>query len=101
MQKPDWPNRDETEGPFSYGSCNFNVDTYYRENEKELKRLLFPETLQSDTAMQTAYRDADLATTTWIKAQLLHYGISFDPEIDTYKAKALLITSVAHGLVSQ
>lgn len=33
----------------------------------------------------------------WIKAQLQHYGIDFSPDIDPFKAKALLLTSVAHG----
>ena len=101
MTKPRYPNEDATQGPFSFGASGFRINDTFRESGKCLKRLLFPESLKSEKARKSARNDASMIDRPWIKAQLQHYGIEFSPNIDPLKAKALLLTSVAHGLVSR
>lgn len=101
MTKPEYPASDVTQGPFSFGSSGFRVDATCRESETRLKRLLFPEVLRSEKVKNLAQVAAGIVDRSWTKAQLQHYGIDFSPELDHFKAKALLLTSVAHGLVSK
>ncbi len=100
MTEPRYPAYDATQGPFSFGSSGFLIDNTSRESGKSLRRLLFPELLKNEKARQLARDDATIIDKPWIKAQLRHYGIDFSPDIDPFKAKALLLTSVAYGLVS-
>ena len=100
MTEPSYPVWDATQGPFSFGSSGFSVDGTFRESRTRLKRLLFPELLKSEKARNSAQVAASIVDRPWAKAQLQHYGINFSPELDPFKAKALLLTSVAHGLVS-
>ena len=101
MTEPEYPVGDITQGPFSFGSSGFCVDGTCRESETRLKRLLFPELLRSGKARDSAQVAATIIDRSWTKAQLQHYGIDFSPELDPFKAKALLLTSVAHGLVGK
>ena len=100
MTEPTYPTLDATQAPFSFGSSGFCVDGTSRESGTRLKRLLFPELLKRDPARNSAQVAASMIDRSWTKAQLQHYGINFSPELDPFKAKALLLTSVAHGLVS-
>lgn len=100
IPEPRYPAEDATQGLFSFGASGFLVNNNFRESGKSLKRLLFPELLKSDKARTSARDDASTIDNSWTKAQLQHYGISFNPELDSFKAKALLLTCVAHGLVS-
>lgn len=101
MTEPEYPRSDATQGPFSFGSSGFCVDGNFRESGTRLRRLLFPELLKSEKARNSAQVAADIVDKSWTKAQLQHYGINFSPDLDPFKAKALLLTSVAHGLVSK
>ena len=101
MTEPKYPAWDVTQGAFSFGSSGFRVDDTCRESEARLKRLLFPELLRSEKARNSAQVAASIVDRSWTKAQLQHYVIDFSPELDHFKAKALLLTSVAHGLVSK
>ena len=101
MTKPRYPRWGATQGPFSFGPRGFRVDHKCCESAAHLKRLLFPELLKSDKARISARAAASRIDRAWTKAQLRHYGINFSPELDPFKAKALLLTSVAHGLVSR
>lgn len=103
MTEPRYPTEDATQGPFSFGSSGFLITgTFiFRESGKRLKRLLFPESLKTEKARKSAQDDACRIDGPWIKAQLQHYGIDFSPDIDSLKMKALLLTSVAYGLVSK
>ncbi len=100
MTKPRYPVCDATQGPFSFGSSGFSIDHTFRESGKRLRRLLFSELLKTEKARKSARDDATVIDRRWIKAQLRHYGVDFSPDIDPFKAKALLLTSVAYGLVS-
>lgn len=100
MMEPRYPAEDATQGPFSFGSSGFQIDYTSRESGPRLRRLLFPELLRNKKARKLAQDDASMIDRPWFKAQLQHYGIDFSPNIDPFKAKALLLTSVAHGLVS-
>ena len=99
ITEPTYPAWDATQAPFSFGSSGFCVDGIWRESGS-LKRLLFPELLRSEKARESAQLAASIVDRSWTMAQLQHYGINFSPELDPFKAKALLLTSVAHGLVS-
>lgn len=102
MTEPRYPTEGATQGPFSFGSSGFCINDTWRENGKFLKRILFPELLKSEKAKKSAQDDASMIVDRpWIQAQLQHYGIDFSPDIDPFKAKALLLTTVAHGLVSK
>ena len=101
MAEPRYPAEDATQGPFSFGSSGFCINEIHRESGKSLKRILFPELLNSEKARKSAQDDASMIDRPWIKAQLQYYGIDFSPNIDPFKAKALLLTSIAHGLVSE
>ncbi len=101
ITKPRYPTDDATQGPFSFGASGFLINGTHRETLTRLKKLLFPESLMSERARKQARDDASMIDKSWIKAQLQHYGIDFSPDIDPFKAKALLLTSVAHGLVSK
>ena len=101
MTEPEYPLWDATQGPFSFDSSGLCVDGMFRESGKRLKRLLFPELLKSEKARNSARVAIHIIDRSWTKAQLQHYGINFSPELDPFKAKALLLTSVAHGLVSK
>ena len=101
MAEPRYPTEDATQGPFSFGDSGFLVNNIFRESGKRLKRLLFPELLKREKARTSAEIDTSIIDRSWTKAQLQHYGIHFSPELDPFKAKALLLTSVAHGLVSK
>ena len=98
MTEPEYP--DATQGPFSFDSSGFYIRDASRESGPRLRRLLFPESLKNKKAKKSAQDDASIIDRPWIKAQLQYYGIHFSPDIDPFKAKALLLTSVAHGLVS-
>ena len=100
MTEPEYPAWDATQGPFSFGSSGFCVDYICRESEKRLRRLLFPELL-GEMGRDSAQFNTSIIDRSWTKAQLQHYGINFSPELDPFKAKALLLTSVSHGLVSK
>ena len=101
MTEPRYPRDDAKQGPFSFGSSGFHINYTCRESVTSLKKLCFPELLKSEKARKSAQHDASINDEPWIKAQLQHYGIDFKPDIDPFKAKALLLTSVAHGLVSK
>lgn len=101
MTEPSYPNEHISQGVFSFDSTGFHVNYFHRETAKSLRRILFPEVTVSENALKSAWaKAARRISTDWIIAQLQHYAIEFNPEIDAYKAKALLVTSVAHGLVS-
>lgn len=101
MIEPSYPTKDAIQGPFSFGASGFLVNNISRASGKHLKRLLFPELLKRGKGRTSAQVDASIIGRSWTKAQLQHYGINFSPELDPFKAKALLLTSVAHGLVSK
>ena len=101
MTEPRYPTGDATQGPFSFGASGFRVGHTCRESGTRLRGFLFPELLKSEKARNSAQVAASIIDRTWTKAQLQHYGINFNPELDPFKAKALLLTSVAHGLVSK
>lgn len=101
MTEPRYPTEDATQGPFSFGASGFLVNDTFRESGKRLKRLLFPELLKREKARTPAQVDTSTIGRSWTRAQLHHYGINFSPELDPFKAKALLLTSVAYGLVSK
>lgn len=98
---PRYPTENISQGPFSFGASGFLINDIFRESGTHFKKLLFPETLRSEKARKSAQDDASVIDISWIKAQLQHYGINFSPDIDYFKAKALLLTSVAYGLVSR
>ena len=105
--EPKYPEEDATQGPFGFGSplgfehSGFYAGYYYhRETGAHLKKILFPELVKNEKARNQAQRDAWVISGPWVKAQLQFYGIHFDPDLDFFKAKALLLTSVAYGLVS-
>lgn len=98
MIEPRYPAEDATQGPFSFGSSGFQIDYTSGESGPRLRRLLFPELLRNKKARKLAQDDASMIDRPWIKAQLQHCGIDFSPNIDPFKAKASLLTSVAHGL---
>ncbi|KAF6220216.1 hypothetical protein HO133_003348 [Letharia lupina] len=98
MTEPSYPIEDATQGPFSFGSSGFHINYTCRESVTRLKKLCFPELLKSEKARKSAQNDASMIDRPWIRAQLQHYGIDFSPDIDPFKAKALLLTSVAQGL---
>ena len=100
MTEPSYPARDATQGAFSFGASGFHINETFRERGQNLRRLLFPESLKSKKARMSALNDASVISIPWIKAQLQYYGIDFSADTDPFKAKALLLTSVAHGLVS-
>lgn len=101
MTAPVYPKEDITQGIFSFDSMGFCVNDFRRETAKSLRRVLFPEFTVSEKALNSACVEAARTMSKdWIIAQLQHYAIEVNPEIDRYKAKALLVTSVAHGLVS-
>ena len=96
-----YPTQDATYGNFSFGSSGFHINSLHRESGRSLRRILFPEFLKSKKARDIAKRNASSSVNLhWIKAQLQFYGIDFTVNIDPFKAKALLLTSIAHGLVS-
>lgn len=99
MTEPRYPCKDATQGPFSFGSSGFHIKNIYRESGSSLKKILFPELLKSEKARNSARDDACIIDRYWINTQLQHYGIDFGPNLDPFKAKALLLTSVAHGRV--
>ena len=102
MREPEYPAGDRMRGPFSFGSSGFHIDYIFRESGPSLRRMLFSEFLKNKETRKLAERDASrLIDPSWIKAQLQYYAIEFSPDIDPFKAKALLVTSVAHGLVSR
>ena len=101
MSKPDSPTEDATQTPFSFGPSGFRINYVCRESVTRLRKLCFPEELKSEKARKSARHDGSIMDRPWIKAQLQHYGIDFSPNIDPFKAKALLLTSIAHGLVSK
>ncbi|KAL8673210.1 MAG: hypothetical protein Q9168_002362 [Polycauliona sp. 1 TL-2023] len=99
MAEPSYPSEDVTDGVFSFGSTGLHVDGFCRASPKFLRRILFPEFLASDEAIKSACaKAARIIGRDWIIAQLQHYGIAFSLELTDYKAKALLVTCVAHGL---
>lgn len=100
MSEPRYPTGDATQGPFSFGPSGFCVDYTCRESGASLRKKLFPELLKNEKARKSAQDDARTIDRSWIQAQLQHYGIHFSPTLDPFKTKALLLTSVAHGLVS-
>lgn len=97
--EPKYPARDVTQGPFSFGSSGFYINYICRQGGTRLRRLLFSESLDNEEARQAAQHTVSIIDKSWIKAQLQHYGIHFSPDLDPFKTKALLLTSVAHGLV--
>ena len=101
MSKPRYPIEHATQGAFSFGSSGFCIGYTRRESGASLRKKLFPELLKSEKARKLAQDDACMIDRSWIQAQLQHYGIHFSPTLDPFKAKALLFTSVAHGLVSK
>ena len=100
MSEPRYPTEDATLGPFAFGASGFSIGYTRRESGASLRKKLFPELLESEKARKLAQDDACMINRSWIQAQLQHYGIQFSPTLDPFKAKALLLTSVAHGLVS-
>ena len=100
MAEPRYPVHDAMQGIFSFGASGFQVNHISRESGKRLRKLLFPELLKNEKARKLARDDASIIETPWVKAQLQHYGVDFKPDIDPFKAKALLLTSIAYGLVS-
>ena len=100
MSEPRYPTEDATHDPFSFGASGFCIGYTRRESGASLRKILFPELLKSEKARKMAQDDACMIDRSWIQAQLQHYGIQFSPTLDPFKAKALLLTSVAHGLVS-
>ena len=101
MSEPRYPTEEATQGPFSFGSSGFCIGYTCRESGTSLRKKLFPELLKSEKARKLAQDDACMIDSSWVQAQLQHYGIQFSPTLGPFKAKALLLTSVAHGLVSQ
>ena len=101
MSKPRYPTEDATQGPFSFGSSGFCIGYTRRASGASLRKMLFPELLKREEARKLAQDDACMIDKSWVQAQLQHYGIHFSPTLDAFKAKALLLTSVAHGLVSE
>ena len=101
ITEPRYPRDDATQGPFSFEASGFAINRTHRETVTRLEKLLFPESLKSERARKQARDDASMIDKPWIKAQLQHYGIDFSPDVDPFKAKTLLLTSVAHGLVSK
>ena len=99
--EPRYPTNGPKQEPFSFDSSGFRVSRIARESGKSLKKLLFPELLATEIARKSAKKDASIITAPWVKAQLHHYGINFKPDLDPFEAKALLLTCVAQGLVSQ
>ncbi|KAL8871082.1 MAG: hypothetical protein Q9174_003013 [Haloplaca sp. 1 TL-2023] len=95
----EWP-KSPTEGFFEYSHDEFTVFMNYpRESHRELERLLFPEFIKCSERRLVAQTDArDILNRDWVEAQLRHYDILFPPDLDSFKMKALLVTSVAHGL---
>ena len=101
MSEPRYPTgEDATHGPFSFGSSGFCVNYTRRESGAYLRKKLFPEFLKSEKARKSVQDDGFNIDRSWVQAQLQHYGIYFSPTLGPFKAKALLLTSVAHGLVS-
>ena len=100
MSKPRYPTGYATQDPFSFGASGFCIGYTRRESGATLRKKLFPELLKSEKDRKLARDDACMIDRSWIQAQLQHYGIQFSPTLDPFKAKALLVTSVAHGLVS-
>ncbi|KAL8727671.1 MAG: hypothetical protein Q9166_005907 [cf. Caloplaca sp. 2 TL-2023] len=99
LTKPSYPSLGVTQGIFAFGSSGFHINFMTREKPKYLKKMLFPEMIGDRNARKSAYDDAaNLIDESWVKAQLQHYGIEFNPDINAYKAKALLMTCVAHSL---
>ncbi|KAL8905987.1 MAG: hypothetical protein Q9171_006451 [Xanthocarpia ochracea] len=97
--EPEYPNKDVTHGVFSFGSSGFHIDSFERATSKSLRKLLFPELLPTEQARRSACIEAaEAVCEEWVIAQLQHYGIGFHPEIGGCKAKALLVTNVAHGM---
>ena len=100
MAGPKYPAEDAVRGDFSFGSSGFLVNGIFRESGKALRCVLFPELMKSRKAMGSIRIGDSTITQSWTKAQLKHYGIHHDPDIDPFKAKALLLTSVANEQVS-
>ncbi|KAL8650572.1 MAG: hypothetical protein Q9226_005091 [Calogaya cf. arnoldii] len=96
MREPSYPDEDITQGVFLFDSLGFYANYFQRETTKSVRKILFPEFTLSENALKRA--KVEVFCKDWIIAQLQHYAIEVNPEIDEYKAKALLATSVAHGL---
>lgn len=96
---PRYPTEDIIQGPFSFGPCGFLVNQIPRESAKSLKRLLYPEMFTESRTTKLIQDDDTVIDASWIEAQLQHYGIQCRPDIGPFKAKALLLTSLSHGLV--
>ncbi|KAL9575921.1 MAG: hypothetical protein Q9212_007560, partial [Teloschistes hypoglaucus] len=95
---PRYPTEDIKQGPFSFGPCGFLFNQIPRESAKSLKRLLYPEMFTESSTTKLIQDDDTVIDACWIEAQLEHYGIQCRPDIGPYKAKALLLTSLSHGL---
>ncbi|KAL8821357.1 MAG: hypothetical protein Q9191_007325 [Dirinaria sp. TL-2023a] len=68
-------------------------------DEASVSTAVGQETLKNKRARKQAERNAGrLITTPWIRTQLRFYGIKFNPRINPFKAKVLLLRSVADGL---
>jgi len=100
MAGPEYPTGDAVRGDFSFGSNGFLVTGIYRESGNSLRRLLFPELLKRKIVVGSNQVGVGIITPSWTKVQLKHYGIDHSPDIEPFKAKALLLTSVANGQVS-
>lgn len=96
ITKPEYPTKDAQQGPFSYGASRFHINYIFREDGDSLRRLLFPELFEGKHG---THEYNPVVDTPWVEAQLQYYGIHFNSGIDGFKAKALLLTSVAYGLV--
>ncbi|KAL8763133.1 MAG: hypothetical protein Q9194_007416, partial [Teloschistes cf. exilis] len=95
---PRYPTEDIKQGPFSFGPCGFLFNQIPRESAKSLKRLLYPEMYTESSTTKLTQDDDTVIDASWIEAQLQHYGIQYHPDIGPFKAKALLLTSLSHGL---
>jgi len=105
MTGPNYPTEDAIREDFSFGSNGFLVNGISRERGQSLRRLLFPELMTSKKAIESTRMKGNIYTPSWItpswtKAQLKHYGICHDPDVEPFRAKALLLMSVANGQVS-
>ncbi|KAL8707705.1 MAG: hypothetical protein Q9220_007285 [cf. Caloplaca sp. 1 TL-2023] len=89
-------------GDFAFGALGFTACGHRCQSTIQLLNYFFPENIEDEGLRRQARQNADMfITVTWAKAQLLHYGIRIDPNVDSYTAKALLLTSLVRGHCNQ
>jgi hypothetical protein len=102
--KPDGP-RPATQGDFSYDENGFQVFHLSRETPLELRAIYFPEKkggygqAQKDRIKYAARQRKHKVKKSWLKAQLTHYGVEFNPKDKMGDLDLVLKSAIEKGQV--